>query len=246
MMNLAPYQRFWLLALWIGWAALLFGGFLFGRWDAAEQRRMPLWTRMFSSAALVLAAWSLFIFTRQTPLAHFSLFIALGMTLGLLGDLFMAQVLPAPNRVMAGIAAFGFGHIFYIIALLGFGNRFGLADPMARWAAWLAWMAVAVVGWYILVFRGQETSALHWAALPYALLLASTAGVATGLALQAPLLTPLALGAALFLLSDLILAGQLFSGLRFPFIGDVVWLTYGPGQMLIVFSVLLAFDLVRR
>jgi hypothetical protein len=48
-------------------------------------------------------------------------------------------------------------------------------------------------------------------------------------------LAPLALGAALFLLSDLILAGELFRGWRRPGL-DVVWLTYGPAQMLIVYS----------
>jgi hypothetical protein len=88
------------------------------------------------------------------------------------------------------------------------------------------------------VLRGQEKpSALHWAALPYALLLATTAGLALGVALQNALFFPLALGAFLFLLSDLILAGALFSDLGFPLVHDVVWLTYGPGQMLIVFSV---------
>lgn len=48
---------------------------------------------------------------------------------------------------------------------------------------------------------------------------------------------PLAPGGALFLLSDLILAGDMFSGLFFPLIGDVVWLTYGPAQMLIIYSI---------
>ena len=79
---------------------------------------------------------------------------------------------------------------------------------------------------------------LHLAALPYALLLASTAGFATGLALQSALFIPLALGAGLFLISDLILATQLFNKAYFWLISDVVWLTYGPGQMLIVFSII--------
>ncbi|MBK7217160.1 MAG: hypothetical protein IPH95_08940 [Candidatus Promineofilum sp.] len=78
---------------------------------------------------------------------------------------------------------------------------------------------------------------IHWIALPYALLLATTAGLATGLALAEGRLAPLALGTALFLLSDLILAGEMFSGLSFPLIDDVIWLTYGPAQMLIVYSV---------
>ncbi len=41
-------------------------------------------------------------------------------------------------------------------------------------------------------------------------------------------IAPATFGGALFLASDLILAGQLFSALSFPLIGDVIWLTYGP------------------
>jgi hypothetical protein len=48
---------------------------------------------------------------------------------------------------------------------------------------------------------------------------------------------PLALGAALFLASDLLVAGEHFGRMRFPHIGDAVWLTYGPAQMLIVYAV---------
>jgi hypothetical protein len=33
------------------------------------------------------------------------------------------------------------------------------------------------------------------------------------------------------------LAGLLFRQWRLPVVGDVVWLTYGPGQMLIVYTV---------
>jgi hypothetical protein len=86
---------------------------------------------------------------------------------------------------------------------------------------------------------------IHWIALPYALLLATTAGLATGLALADGRFLLLALGAALFLLSDLILAGEMFSGLTFPFIGDVIWLTYGPAQMLIVYTTAIVLARLR-
>ena len=52
-----------------------------------------------------------------------------------------------------------------------------------------------------------------------------------------PTLFITALGAALFLLSDLLLAAQLFNGVKFRLIGDVVWMLYGPAQMLIVYSI---------
>jgi len=48
------------------------------------------------------------------------------------------------------------------------------------------------------------------------------------------------------LISDLILAAQLFNDLQFHSIGDIVWLTYGPAQMLIVFAVNSALLVIGR
>ncbi|MCC7207642.1 MAG: lysoplasmalogenase, partial [Anaerolineae bacterium] len=182
--------------------------------------------------------WLWYVASRERAAGAFALLIAVGMTFGLVGDLSMAGLLRLGNRVIGGILAFGLGHIAYIIAILGLGDRVGLNAADTRLGAWLVWLLIGVIAWYAVVWRpAKQRNALHFAALAYALLLSSTAGFATGLALQNGLFWGLALGAALFLLSDLILAGELFSGLRFPLIGDVVWLTYGPGQMLIVYSV---------
>jgi len=232
-----PWRQALLLGALVVWAVFLFGGFLFGRRNAEGTRRMPTWTRMASSCALVVAAWLWFIFTRETSVGGYALLIALGMTLGFLGDLFLAPLLPVAQPTLAGIAAFGLGHIAYLVALVSFANAHDLNAPGPRWAALAVWLLIGAAGWYFVVSRGQKATVLHWAALPYALLLASLAGVATGLALQSALFLPLAVGAALFLLSDLILAGELFAGLFFPLIGDVIWLTYGPAQALIVYSV---------
>ena len=225
-------MRTWLLALLALWALLLFGGFIFGQPDAAQSQRIPTWMRMASSAVLVVAAWSWWLAGVQEP--GVALLIAVGMSLGFLGDLFMAGLLPAAPRVLWGMGAFGLGHVAYIAAFLRLANVLGLTANGPRVVAWLAWLLIGAVGWYFVVFRGQQATALHWAALPYALLLASTAGLASGLALQARTFIPLALGGALFLTSDLILAAQLFNGLSFALIGSVIWLTYGPAQALIV------------
>jgi len=161
----------------------------------------------------------------------YSLLIAIGMTLGWFGDLFMAELLPLRDHVMGGIASFGLGHIAYIAAILSL-------TPQVQWAVAGIALLVGLAGWYAVVFRGgKDAMLLRWAALPYALLLATTAGVATGLAIQMPVFLPLALGAALFLASDLLVAGRHFGRIRFPHIGDAVWLTYGPAQMLIVYAV---------
>ncbi len=232
-----PFARGWLLALLAVWALLLFGGFAFGTLNAEGTRRMPAWARLGSSLVLVAAAWSWYAFTCETAVSTYSLLVALGMSLGCLGDIFLAELLPLKQPVLGGIAAFGLGHVAYIAAILSFSNAHGLDALGPRWGAEIVWLLVGLVAWYLVVYRGGKASTLHYAALPYALLLASTAGFATGLALQASAFIPLAIGAALFLLSDLILAAELFNNRTFPLIGDVIWLTYGPAQALIVYSV---------
>lgn len=236
----------WLGGLLALWAALLFGGFALGREDAAAARRMPVWTRMASSLALVAAALGWCALAWGGPARGYALAIGVGMSLGAVGDLALAGWLRLREPVLAGMAAFGLGHVAYIAGMLWLGGRLEQNAGGARLAAWAVWLAVGAAGWYVVVFRRGKRGPLRWAALPYALLLASTAGLATGLALQTPAFVPLAIGGALFLLSDLILAGELFGGLRFRLIGDVVWLTYGPAQALIVTSVGFALAVVGR
>ncbi len=239
--TLSTIQRYWLIGLLILWALLLFGGFFFHA-PSDEARRMPTWTRMASSGTLVVAAFAWYAFTRDTAAGSYALLIAAGMAFGFAGDLLLAGVLPFGAQFIPGLISFGIGHLFYITAMLRFSTAAGMTDPAYRWGALAFWLLIGLLGWYFVVYRGAlagggSPSFVHWIALPYALLLAGTAGLATGLALQDSRFILLALGAGLFLLSDLILAGEMFSGLSFRLISDVIWLTYGPAQMLIVYSI---------
>jgi hypothetical protein len=229
-------QKAWLIALLLLWAILLFGGFIFG--TSKEGRRMPAWTRLISSAVLVVAATSWALISRGEAAELYALFIAVGMSFGFLGDCFLAQLFISGRKSqLGGIGAFALGHLFYITGIWLLGNTLGLSNGAARLGALLVWWACGALGWYFVVYRGSKATSLHWIVLPYALLLATTAGAATGLALQAPAFWPLALGAALFLFSDMLIGGNWFNNLDLPLIHDVIWLTYGPGQMLIVYSV---------
>lgn len=228
----------WLWGLGILWGGLLFGGFVLGdRRNPAADSRIPTWARMGSSAALVMAAWSWVAAAWGGPAQAYALWIALGMTLGFAGDLALADQLPdlGVDPVLIGMGAFGLGHVAYIVAMLGWIR--GETEITFHVSAWVAWLIIATAGWVAVVYWGQPQRAMHRLALPYSLLLASTTGIATGMALQDPRFLGLAAGAALFLLSDLILAWGLFRSVKFPFMHDLVWLTYGPGQMLIVYSV---------
>ena len=193
--------------LFLVWAGLLFGGFLFGAPDTTGSQCIPTWARMASSLSLVVAAWAWYADAYNSRVSPFSLLIAIGMTLGFVGDLFMAELLAVEPHVLAGMASFAAGHIAYIAALIYLGSCAGCARQDLPCAAWLAWIAIGLAGWYLIVYPSSQPATLRWAALGYVLLLASTAGLATGLALRAPALLPLACGAALFFQSDLILAG---------------------------------------
>jgi hypothetical protein len=139
--------------------------------------------------------------------------------------------------VIGGMGAFGLGHIAYVSGLMIYAVDSGLR-PDSFGVGLLIWLTVGIIGWILAVYRAPDHTPLHWIALPYAMLLATTAATATGHALIDGRFWIMAVGAALFLLSDLILAAQLFRGLKFDLIGDVVWLTYGPGQMLIVYTLI--------
>lgn len=227
-----------LLMCWVVWAVLLFGGLL-GKGDAERTRRMPRWMRLTSSLVLVVAAWLFALLGREGTNGDILLLVAVGMTLGFVGDLFMARlIVRGDSSVLGGIGAFGLGHVAYIVALLRLADRLGLDTPVPRWGALVVAWLLALALWYAVVYRrAEQRGTLHLAALPYALLLATTAGVALGMALQDARFALVALGALLFLISDLILAARLFNGAYFRWVDDWVWLTYGPAQMLIVYGV---------
>jgi uncharacterized membrane protein YhhN len=230
------------VVLWLVWAGLLAAAMLLGNFADGHGKPAATAARMGSSVTLVVTGWVAYALWRRQPVGRFAFWIALGMTLGAIGDFFNANLLsfiPLENPTLGGIGAFGLGHIAYIAGCIHLGRRAGLSDRGRMIAAVLFWQLVGVVAWYFVAMQGEKSRDLVWPSLFYSMLLAGTAGVATGLALQDRRMGWLALGGALFLASDLILAFGLFRG-SFAHSTEAIWLTYGPGQMFIVFSTICA------
>lgn len=237
-----------LVAVWILWASLLAAAMAIGKFGAGHGSAAATAARMGSSVALVVAGWLAYAWWRNTPWGFYTFCIAAGMTLGTIGDFFNAGLLkfiPLPDPVLGGIIAFALGHVAYITGCLNLARVSGLTNRRALIGAVIVWQLVGLAGWYIVAFEGSEKRPLVWPALPYSLLLAATAGLTSGLARQDRRMSGLALGGALFLASDLILACGLFRG-HVPHQTEWVWMTYGPGQMLIVYSVVSAAAVVSR
>jgi YhhN family len=227
----------WFVVLWSLWAGSLLAAIAAGNM-LGHSAPLATWLRMASSVVLVATAWFAAYVWRTRAVGRFATCIAIGMTLGTIGDFFNAGLLdfvPLSSGTLGGIAAFGLGHVAYIAGAVYLARKARLTNRRALVASIVAWQVFAVVAWYLVVFQGSEHRDLIWPALVYSLLLAGTAGIATGLAAQDSRLWPFGLGAALFLLSDFLLAFELFRG-PFAFQTECVWLTYGPGQMFIVFS----------
>ncbi len=218
-----------LIALGAVWGALLLGSLCPG-WREGQHAAL----RLASSGVLVLAAWGWVAAAAGQAWTAYALPIAVGMSFGFVGDLFMAKVLPVRDSTLAGMGAFALNHAAYWVGFILLVAVLGIA--------WWPWMALALAAWMLvgtLVWRmtaGATAGSMRWPALVYTLLLAGTAGLGLGLALAAPRLALLAVGGALFLISDALIALRLFRGLEHPRLSDAIWMTYGPGQMLIVYG----------
>ena len=236
-----------LFCLWSMWAALLFVPIGLALAQQTGNYHIPNWCMLASSVVLVIVGWTWYAALQaRGPTLQFStvrriaLLMTAGMALGTLGDFFnsgrLQEIIHLANPMLGGLTAFLIGHVFYIAACVLLAKRCNFSHPAAWWLSIVVWQAIAILSWYFVLFLSQTEATFVWAALPYSMLLAGTAGVTSSLAWHAKRLTPLALGAALFFVSDLILGYQISHERIFPN-GEPVWLTYGPGQMLIVFAI---------
>ncbi len=239
----APYSLL-LAALLALDVALLAGGLLFGRPDPAGTGRLRVPVCLSLSALLVVAAaLQRQLVVAATPAARYATWVMLGMSLGFLGDLVMARVIPFPHRLIGGMLVFGLGHVAYIVAIAGLARGSGL------WSGWLAlalWLAMAPVGvglWYVAVRAPGGPGALNAAALVYGLLMVTMCSLAAGLAIHEARFVPLAAGTLLFLASDLVLGNWNLRGRPWKGVNDVIWVTYNLAQLLIVSSVAAAYAL---
>ena len=231
-------------ALLLVWGLLFVTGMIGGRYNADCSRRLPPVNKLLMSVTLIIIGviWWL-AFARLTPLAPYGAWITVGMFFGLLGDVSLADVLPLKRPIPLGMLAFGVGHILYIVGYGFLGRRFGLSGKLLPAAVGVA-LIVAIVSWRFTAWNPRQDRVLSFGALGYTILLCSMAGVAMWLALEDARLAWLAVGAVLFVISDMLLACYLFRRYVFRSIRDLVWVLYTVGQALIVLSIGTAVQMV--
>ena len=213
---------------------LLIFGFVFGAYNPERTRRTLRAPRMATSFLLVVCAFILW--RNPVTSSNAALLIWLGMCLGFLGDLILAGIIAAPKRMIAGIASFGVGHIFYIAAFVQIGQKLNLSNPLTGSVLWAVFLAAASIVWLTLVYNPGKPRMLAIGSLVYAWLISIMAGAAAGLAIQDARLGLTALGGLLFLISDMILGNRELRDNAWFLVHDVVWVIYIAGQALIVLT----------
>ncbi|MFO1175972.1 MAG: lysoplasmalogenase [Paracoccaceae bacterium] len=147
--------------------------------------------------------------------------IVAGLFLGAAGDFCLSR--SGDRWFLAGMAAFGAGHLAYVLALW---------HGLPGWVALAAVVALALSteAWLI-----PRTGALRGPVRAYVLLISAMALAALGLGRTAPLIVA---GAGLFLGSDMLLALDRFvlgpSATGRPALARLVWASYWIGQALIL------------
>ncbi len=224
----------WLLLT--SWGLLLIVAFWHGKLNAERTRRSNLWLQRSSALLLVVMAIIFWIGGRNTFLAGFVGFIALGMSISLIADLIMAEIIRVPNRVLGGILVFGSAHLIYLAGIVSAGRAFGHNTDVLLGPTALGFTVFGIVIWLLFVRAPQESTLLNYGALGYAILICVLAGTALTLARLEDQFWMLAAGVLLFVLSDIILGNQIFRRNNWYLVREVVWFTYISGQALIVWT----------
>jgi uncharacterized membrane protein YhhN len=187
----------------------------------AEKGPMGAGVKTLSTGAMAVALTTL-------PIGGWFWLIPLGLALGALGDLFLA--LGGVQRFLAGVAAFGLGHLAYAGGLLLRSGDLGFDGvSVAEGAALVGLLALLAS---TEVWLARRTGDLRQPVRVYVALI--------GLMGVAAVLLPahhgqgvLRLGAALFILSDLLLALQLFvvkDAVMRTRLALILWPAYWAGQ----------------
>jgi len=180
---------------------------------------------LFKPLATLLILGVVLAAARSAP-GSYPLILAAGLSLSVAGDVFL--MLPR-DRFIAGLASFLAGHLCYIAA---FSSDASFGSAIHWWLPFFAAGAAVLASLW-----GKLPASLRWPVLAYLLVIATMAGQATGrwIELRDAAALSAAVGAALFVISDAVLAIDRF-GRQFHAARAVTLATYYAAQLLIALS----------
>ncbi|AWC27393.1 lysoplasmalogenase [Bacillus cytotoxicus] len=194
-----------------------------------ENRPLPLVVRLVLSFSLTVSAiWMLL----QDPSIEYRRWIAIGMTLSTVGDLFMAGLIPFGHRLIGGMITFAIAHCFYVTAFLQAGiSWIGFGIGLFVYGFLL------VFGWFFFIRNPNQDRLFTLGALIYGVWVGGMACFAFALDDTAHTMWWLpALGGFLFVISDFIIGVTEIGARKIKYDPLFVWLTYVAAQMCIIYA----------
>ncbi|MCI3987085.1 lysoplasmalogenase, partial [Bacillus vallismortis] len=122
---------------------------------------LPLVIRLILSFSLTGSAIWIWL---QDPSVEYSTWVALGMTLSTVGDLFMAGLIPIGHRLIGGMVTFALAHCFYVKAFLQTGISWN-----GFWIGLLVYGLFLIVGWFFFIRNDKQDKLFTIGALIYGL-----------------------------------------------------------------------------
>lgn len=193
-----------------------------------ENKPLPLWIRLILSFSLTGSAIWIWL---QDPSVEYRQWVAIGMTLSTVGDLFMAGLIPFGHRLIGGMVAFAIAHCFYVTAFMKTGISWeGLGIGIVAYGLFL------IIGWLFFIRNQKQDKLFTIGALVYGLWVGGMACVAFALFYQNQGIWWLpAVGGFLFVISDFIIGITDIGGRKVKYDPLWVWLTYIGAQMCIIY-----------
>ncbi|MFD3448175.1 lysoplasmalogenase [Microbacteriaceae bacterium 4G12] len=190
---------------------------------------LPLPVRIVLSFSLTGAALWLWV---QDPVSPYKQWVAIGMTLSTVGDLFMAGMIPFANRLIGGMVAFAIAHCFYVTAFVQTGFSWTGAI-----VGFVIYGSCLIFGWLFFIRNEKQPALYTIGALVYGLWVGGMAcfALALSFAYGGGWWLP-AIGGALFVISDSIIGVADIGERKIKHAELWIWLTYVAAQMTIVYS----------
>lgn len=230
-----PYLSI-LIILFMIWTAAYGVGMLTGKPNALRTRRLPLAGRLIMIGVVVaLGAMGWLGWARATLAAPYALWIFLGLVIGASGDLLLGGMFPVQQAEVIALGIFGIGHLCYMAAIAAVRAALGI-PAAALLAGAVAGSVTGLAIWLLAIRNPGGSRRMNIGSLVYGSMLFVTAGMGIGAATVSSKMSLLAIGLALFALSDVILAQYMVRRRRFLYIRDVVWIIYSTAQLLIALS----------
>jgi uncharacterized membrane protein YhhN len=173
-----------------------------------------------------------------SPAAVYAGYALLGMVASFIGDLIMARLIPAPNRLLGGMVAFAAAHALYIRAYASAVGATGASlFSAALVIALFVYFALTFFGWREYVRNPDKPDALNIGALGYGIWIAIMASCAVAMAASLGGRWWLAaLGGLSFIASDFLIGTTDIRETRIENANDWIWMTYLAGQMGIIYA----------